>query len=38
VYTDYATFGVDHEAGVRVRETIGIGMAELASRMTIELR
>jgi 3-oxoadipate CoA-transferase beta subunit len=38
VYTDYTTFDVDQEAGVRVRETFGIGMAELASRMTIELR
>jgi 3-oxoadipate CoA-transferase beta subunit len=38
VYTDYATFDVDPKAGVRVRETFGIGMAELASRMTIELR
>jgi 3-oxoadipate CoA-transferase beta subunit len=38
VYTDYATFDVDPEARVRVRETFGIGMAELASRMTIELR
>ena len=38
VYTDYTTFDVDQEAGVRVRETFGIGMAELVSRMTIELR
>jgi 3-oxoadipate CoA-transferase beta subunit len=38
VYTDYAIFDIDSEAGVRVRETFGIGMAELSSRMTIELR
>ena len=38
VYTDYATFDVYPESGVRVRETFGIRMAELASRMTIELR
>jgi 3-oxoadipate CoA-transferase beta subunit len=38
VYTDYATFDIDPGAGVRVRETFGIGMAELAARMTIELR
>lgn len=37
-YTDYATFDIDAKAGVTVRETFGIGMAELASRMTIELR
>jgi 3-oxoadipate CoA-transferase beta subunit len=37
VYTDYATFDIDQDTGVRVRETFGIGMAELASRMTIEL-
>jgi 3-oxoadipate CoA-transferase, beta subunit len=37
VYTDYATFDIDPGAGVRVRETSGIGMAELTSRMTIEL-
>jgi 3-oxoadipate CoA-transferase beta subunit len=36
VYTDYATFDVG-EAGVRVRETFGIGMAELAARMGVEL-
>ncbi|OBG37171.1 3-oxoadipate CoA-transferase [Mycobacterium alsense] len=38
VYTDYATFDIDAKGGVSVRETFGIGMAELASRMTIELR
>jgi 3-oxoadipate CoA-transferase, beta subunit len=38
VYTDYATFDIDAEAGVRVRETFGIGMEELSSRMTVELR
>jgi 3-oxoadipate CoA-transferase beta subunit len=38
VYTDYATFDIDTEAGVRVRETFGIGMEELSSRMTVELR
>ena len=38
VYTDYATFDIDAEAGVRVRETFGIGMKELSSRMTVELR
>jgi 3-oxoadipate CoA-transferase, beta subunit len=38
VYTDYATFDIGAEAGVRVRETFGIGMKELASRMTVELR
>jgi 3-oxoadipate CoA-transferase beta subunit len=38
VYTDYATFDIDAEAGVRVRETFGIEMEELSSRMTVELR
>jgi 3-oxoadipate CoA-transferase beta subunit len=38
VYTDYATFDIDAEAGVRVRETFGIGMEELSSRMAVELR
>jgi 3-oxoadipate CoA-transferase, beta subunit len=38
VYTDYATFDIDAEAGVRVRETFGIGVEELSSRMTVELR
>jgi 3-oxoadipate CoA-transferase, beta subunit len=38
VYTDYATFDIDPEVGVRVRETFGIGMADLTSRMTVELR
>jgi 3-oxoadipate CoA-transferase beta subunit len=37
VYTDYAIFDIDADAGVWVRETFGIGLAELASRMTIEL-
>ena len=38
VYTDYATFDIDQEAAVSVRETFGIALAELTSRMTIELR
>jgi len=38
VYTDYATFDIDSQKGVRVRETFGIGMAELTSRVTVELR
>jgi 3-oxoadipate CoA-transferase beta subunit len=38
VYTDYATFDIDPQKGVRVRETFGIGMAELTSRVTVELR
>ena len=38
VYTDYAIFDIDSEDGVRVRETFGIGMVELTSRMTVELR
>ena len=38
VYTDYAIFDISSENGVRVRETFGIGMAELTSRMTVELR
>ncbi|HZN82257.1 MAG TPA: 3-oxoacid CoA-transferase subunit B [Mycobacterium sp.] len=38
VYTDYATFDIDTDAGVRVRETFGIGLEELSSRMTVELR
>jgi 3-oxoadipate CoA-transferase beta subunit len=37
VYTDYATFDIDQEAGVRGCETFGISVAELASRMSIEL-
>jgi 3-oxoadipate CoA-transferase beta subunit len=37
-YTDYAIFDIDADAGVRVRETFGIGLAELTTRMTIELR
>ncbi len=37
VYTDYAIFDIDPQAGVRVRATFGIGMAELASRMAVEL-
>jgi 3-oxoadipate CoA-transferase, beta subunit len=38
VYTDYAIFDIDSANGVRVRETFGMGMAELTSRMTVELR
>jgi 3-oxoadipate CoA-transferase beta subunit len=38
VYTDYATFDIDAKTGVRVRETFGIGIEELSSRMTVELR
>jgi 3-oxoadipate CoA-transferase beta subunit len=38
VYTDYATFDIDQKGGVRVRETFGIALSELTSRMTIELR
>ena len=37
VYTDYAIFDINSENGVRVRETFGIGMAELTSRMTVDL-
>jgi 3-oxoadipate CoA-transferase beta subunit len=38
VYTDYATFEIDPDVGVTVRETCGISVAELASRMSVELR
>jgi hypothetical protein len=38
VYTDYAIFDIDQQAGVRVRETFGIGITELSARMTVELR
>jgi len=39
VYTDYAIFDIDRECSeVRVRETFGVTVAELASRMTVELR
>ena len=39
VYTDYAIFDIDREhSAVRVRETFGVTVAELASRMTVELR
>jgi 3-oxoadipate CoA-transferase beta subunit len=38
VYTDYAIFDINSENGVRVRETFGIGMVELTSRMTVDLR
>jgi 3-oxoadipate CoA-transferase, beta subunit len=38
VYTDYATFDIDRDAGVRIRETFGMSVSELASRMAIELR
>jgi 3-oxoadipate CoA-transferase beta subunit len=37
VYTDYAIFDLDPQAGVRVRETFGIGIAELSARMAVEL-
>ena len=38
VYTDYAIFDIDREhSAVRVRETFGVTVAELASRMTVEL-
>jgi 3-oxoadipate CoA-transferase, beta subunit len=38
VYTDDATFDIAPDVGVRVRETFGIGIAELACRSTIEIR
>jgi 3-oxoadipate CoA-transferase beta subunit len=39
VYTDYAIFDIDREQSeVRVRETFGVTVAELASRMSVELR
>jgi 3-oxoadipate CoA-transferase, beta subunit len=38
VYTDHATFDIDADAGtVRVRETFGIAIIELASRMKVDL-
>lgn len=37
VYTEYAVFDVDPTDGVRVRETYGIGVAELAERIDVEL-
>ena len=38
VYTDYAVFDINRDEGtVRVRETFGIALAELASRMTVAL-
>jgi 3-oxoadipate CoA-transferase beta subunit len=38
VYTDHAIFDIDVDAGtVRVRETFGIAITELASRMSIDL-
>jgi 3-oxoadipate CoA-transferase, beta subunit len=37
VYTDYAIFEIDPQAGVLVRETFGIGIAELSARMAVEL-
>jgi 3-oxoadipate CoA-transferase beta subunit len=38
VYTHHAVFNIKRDDGmVRVRETFGIGLADLASRMTIEL-
>jgi 3-oxoadipate CoA-transferase beta subunit len=38
VYADYATFDIDTDAGLWVRETFGISMAELSSRITVQLR
>jgi 3-oxoadipate CoA-transferase, beta subunit len=38
VYTEHAIFDIDAAAGtVRVRETFGIAITELASRMAIDL-
>jgi hypothetical protein len=37
VYADYATFDIDTDAGLWVRETFGISMAELSSRITVQL-
>ncbi len=38
VYTDYAVFDIDTKTGsVRVRETFGISLTDLASRLSIEL-
>ena len=38
VYTDHATFDIDSAAGtVRVRETFGIAVAELRSRISVDL-
>jgi 3-oxoadipate CoA-transferase, beta subunit len=38
VYTDYAVFDINRAEGtVRVRETFGIALTELASRMTVAL-
>jgi 3-oxoadipate CoA-transferase, beta subunit len=38
VYTDYATFDIDSAANtVRVRETFGVAVTELRSRMAVEL-
>jgi 3-oxoadipate CoA-transferase, beta subunit len=38
VYTDHAIFDIDENAGtVGVRETFGISVTDLASRMTIDL-
>jgi 3-oxoadipate CoA-transferase beta subunit len=39
VYTDHAVFQIDRDAGtVEVRETFGIAVAGLASRMRVDLR
>jgi 3-oxoadipate CoA-transferase, beta subunit len=35
VYTDYATFDIEPDVGVRVREMFGIGRAELVRRLPI---
>jgi hypothetical protein len=38
VYTDHAIFDIDADGGtVGVRETFGIAITELASRMAIDL-
>jgi 3-oxoadipate CoA-transferase, beta subunit len=37
VYTDYATFDIDPDIGVRVRDTFGIGVTDLASRLEIAI-
>jgi 3-oxoadipate CoA-transferase beta subunit len=39
VYTEYATFGIDRDAGiVGIHETFGITTADLATRMNLELQ
>ena len=38
VYTDHAVFDIDRQAGsVRVRQTFGISITDLASRMTVDV-